>query len=65
MTQATEMIEVTRDQFFAAIGPQDVIPQPHKMHTVWETRRRELVGQTTPGYLCEGRKAYFLKGGAA
>lgn len=54
------MNEVSMEEFHAAIGHMDVIPRPEKSEVLWETRHRHLVGKTTPGYMCEGPKAYFL-----
>ena len=56
------MKEVTRDQFYAAIGgPENVHPRPEKHRTFWEiVGTRELVGESTPGYMCEGPTAYYL-----
>ena len=53
-------VEVTKDEFFATVGPMNVHPRPDKHVTEWETPGRHLIGRTTPGYLCEGPKAYFL-----
>ena len=46
------MIEVTKERFFATVGQMDVHPSTHPDHSSWETRSREVVGRTTPGYLC-------------
>lgn len=54
------MREVSKDTFFATIGPMNVHPRSGRMETIWETPQRVVVGRSTPGYLCEGRKAYFL-----
>lgn len=55
-----QMIEVTKDEFFASVGKLDVIPRPERNETIWETRNRVVVGRSTPGYLCEGPKAWFV-----
>ena len=47
---AAGMVVVTREQFFAYVGPRDIIPRPEREYSVWETRSRTLVGMTTPGY---------------
>ena len=52
--------EVSQKEFYAYMI-SDVIPHPEKTHSSWETRRRETVGYSTPGYMCQGRKAYYLK----
>ena len=54
------MREVSKDTFFATIAPMNVHPRSERMETIWETPQRAVVGRSTPGYLCEGRKAYFL-----
>ncbi len=46
------MIEVTKEQFFATVGQLDVHPRAERDHSSWETRSREFVGRTTPGYMC-------------
>lgn len=46
------MIEVTKERFYATVGLMDVHPRPEPDHSSWETRGREVVGRTTPGYLC-------------
>lgn len=67
-----KMRKVTKNDFYAAIGPQDVIARPGRDECIWETRGRQIVGRSTPGYMCrdaEGNytdhKEYFLIGGAA
>lgn len=55
-----QMIEVTKEEFFAKVGPLDVIPRANRNETIWETRQRVVVGRSTPGYLCEGPKAWLL-----
>lgn len=54
------MRQVTKEEFFAAVGPRDVHPRPHKTHSEWETRERRVVGRSWPGYMCEGPTAYAL-----
>jgi len=46
------MKEVTQEQFFASVGQMDVHPRVERDHSAWETRSRELVGRTEPGYMC-------------
>ena len=59
------MREVSRDEFFRAVGPQDVHPQSGPDEIIWERRPgRIVVGRSTPGYLCRGPKAYFLQDAA-
>jgi hypothetical protein len=55
-----ELREVTRDEFFARINPLNVHPRPEREATFWELPNRTTIGKTTPGYLCVGRRAYFL-----
>ena len=61
------MREVTKAEFFATIGPQNVHPRAERDVTYWETPTRQLVGKSTPGYLCRDalgrwtdKKTYFL-----
>lgn len=44
------MNKVSREEFLAYVGPRDVIPLPRADHTLWQTRDRQTVGRTTPGY---------------
>lgn len=53
------MKEVTQEQFFAAIGAMDVHPHPERYHSRWETRYREVVGRTEPGYLCRDKDGRY------
>jgi len=55
------MREVSKEEFYATIGPMDVIPRPFKEVTLWETRDRQVIGKSTPGYIFGGSKTYFLK----
>lgn len=55
------MREVSRDQFFATVGPMNVHPRAEKDASYWETPSRQLVGRTEPGYLCQGATRYFLQ----
>jgi hypothetical protein len=55
-----EMREVTKEAFFAAVGPMNVHPRSDRDRTVWETPARQLIGITTPGYMCEGPTTYRL-----
>ena len=54
------MERVSRDRFFAVIGPMNVHPRTERMENIWETPNRVVVGRSTPGYLREGEVAYFL-----
>ncbi len=61
------LVEVTRDQFFACIGPQDVSPCHNAPdYTVWETRDRTIVGCSLPGWKYPGEaRVYWLKDATA
>jgi hypothetical protein len=52
--------EVTREQFYAALGPRNVHPRAEREASYWETPGRELLGISTPGYMGTGPKAYYL-----
>lgn len=53
--------EVGSKAFYDFMNPLDVTPRPQRSHDVWETRSREILGYSTPGYMCRGREAYYLK----
>lgn len=55
-----DMKEVSKEEFHTTIGQMDVVLRTEKHEVFWETRQRHVVGKTTPGYMCEGPKAYFL-----
>lgn len=60
----TEFVFVTKEQFYAAMGPLDVHPCPEKQITKWKLVRtivQLVVGLSTPGYLCEGDEAYQIR----
>lgn len=46
----SKLILVSKEAFFAVIGPLDVHPRPFPCSSMWETRSRVLIGKTTPGY---------------
>lgn len=61
------MRQVTKEKFFAKIGPLDVHPRSERMQTIWEDRRRSVIGRSTPGYLSQDedgqytdKKTYYL-----
>lgn len=63
------MREVTKEEFYAKIGPMNVGPSPQAQETLWYKLdgSRDIVGKTWPGYRCEdehGRytteKRYYL-----
>lgn len=56
------MREVTKAEFYAAIGPLNVHPRPERTHSSWRmvpNPDRE-VGRSWPGYMCEGPTGYAL-----
>lgn len=57
------LIEVTKEEFYRAIFKLNlnVHPRPECDVTYWETPNRELIGKTTPGYMCTGPKTHFLR----
>lgn len=54
-------VEVSRDDFYRAVGPLNVHPRAEREASYWETPNRDLIGKSTPGYLCAGHKAYLLR----
>lgn len=54
--------EVSQSDFYRQMGPLNVNPSPERSHTRWEMPNRQIVGYSTPGYICQGRKAYYVKG---
>lgn len=61
------MKKVTKQEFYAVVGPQDVIARAEKNESIFETRHRVIIGKITPGYLCRDaagnytdQKEYFL-----
>jgi hypothetical protein len=54
------LVEVTREQFFAIVNPMNVHPRSEKEASYWEMPDRRLIGKTTPGYMCKGHQAYFI-----
>lgn len=46
---------VTRDEFYAFMGPLNVHPRVERDQTYWELPDRTLVGVTTPGWADGGR----------
>jgi hypothetical protein len=55
-----ELIEVSRDEFFAVVGPLDVTPRALPDRTEWETGNRRFVGRSYPGYKMEGPCRWLL-----
>lgn len=59
------MIEVTKEQFYARMGPLNVSPNLDNPEvTVWELSDRTKVGETRPGWKLSGDprhpKRYYL-----
>jgi len=44
------VIPVSREEFLAYVGPRDIVLVSRADHTIWQTRDRQVVGRTTPGY---------------
>lgn len=59
-----DMVEVTMDAFFAAVGHRDVHPRCRPDQSDWCLRGGRLVGVSTPGYLLLGNpnapRHYYL-----
>lgn len=57
------MREVTKDEFYAHVGPMDVTCNlDNPTYTVWETRNRTVVGRSYPGWRNPGdQKSYWLR----
>ena len=58
------LVQVSKEKFYAILGPMDVNPNSQKYHTVWKTRGGTLVGWSTPGYnlIPHGaKKRYFIR----
>jgi hypothetical protein len=52
---------VDKATFFASIGTLNVHPRSERHITYWETPSRQVVGISTPGYMCEGPITYHLQ----
>lgn len=59
---ANEMREVTKEEFYAAMGPKDVHPQSQRFHTDWVGRHGQLLGRESTGYASghHAKTQYFL-----
>lgn len=57
-TRDDYFVSVSKDRFFAILGPINVHPRPERDRTFWETNGREVLGITTPGYMCDGCETY-------
>ncbi len=56
----SETRQVTKEEFFAAIGRMNVHPRPERDASYWETPDRRLIGKTTPGYMGVSERRYEL-----
>ena len=54
------MKTVSKEEFFAFMGPRNVNPRAEPDYSVWETPYREVLGISRPGYKCEGEEVYML-----
>ena len=59
--------QVSREEFYAVVNRLDIRLSSKPAETIWETPARQVVGRSTPGYLCQdehGRytpeKTYYL-----
>jgi hypothetical protein len=55
-----KLVKVSKAEFFAKVGSQNVHPRVEKDASYWETPSRQLLGVSTPGYMCEGPYEYFM-----
>jgi hypothetical protein len=56
------LVPVTKDEFYGEIFSKklNVHPRPERDVTFWEFPNRILWGRSTPGYLCQGPKVWFI-----
>jgi len=59
------MVVVSKEEFYAFMGPQNVHPRAEPDCSMWETPSRQLLGISRPGYKCEGEEVYMLTRRAA
>lgn len=60
------MIPVSWEEFYACIGPRDIVLRCERTFVDWETRGRILIGRSFPGWFnTERPKVYFLERSAA
>jgi len=46
-----ELVPVTKDQFFAFVGPRNVHPRAEREHSIWiDLNTHAVIGVSTPGY---------------
>ena len=60
--------QTTKKRFFATVGQLNVHPRVEREAIYWETPQRELLGISTPGYLCQDKdgqhasnKIYYVR----
>jgi len=53
-----EFVLVTKEAFYAVVGPLDVHPRSLPDRTLWETPGRRVIGVTTPGYAERAEATY-------
>jgi len=58
------MRQVTKAEFFAILyaDKRCIMPVSRPYDTRWETRDRELVGWSSPGWKCIGEKTWAWRG---
>lgn len=61
----TNFIEVTKDVFYAFVGPLNVHPRIERDWTYWETPNRHVVGLSNGDDLCTPARYMLLKSEAA
>lgn len=54
------MKTVSKEEFYAFMGQQNVHPRSEPDRSVWETPNRQVLGVSRPGYKCEGEEVYML-----
>jgi len=52
-------VEVPKNTFFATVGQLNVHPRVEKDASYWETPQREVLGISTPGYLCQDAEGRY------
>ena len=57
------LVEVTKSDFYRAIGPENIGPRAERDHSDWEfLNTRQSVGRSEPGYMEPGKpKRYWLR----
>lgn len=61
------MVVVSWEEFFAYVGPRDIVLLAEPEYTVWETRTRHVVGRSYPGWRSawNAKRYYMLERSAA